>query len=100
MIWFLRGFHRSGIVKLRFRVVRISGAVDSSLVAKVALRTISCLKTGIHRFLRHQHEALRCGVRHADVGLFQSATPGHFASAITSRPSLGSEQRYFAALGK
>jgi len=51
MFWFLAqlSIYRSGIVKLRFRAVRISGVVDSSLVAKVAFRMISwfsCLRQG------------------------------------------------------
>src|ERR1700722_1528786 len=41
---------------------------------------LSAQGPNLHRFLRHQHEALRCGVPHAGVGQFSIGDPGQFCT--------------------
>ena len=51
---------------------------DTSSTRAISRSCLPSQDPDLHRFLRHQREALRLGVPHAGMGNFQSATPGQF----------------------
>jgi len=54
---------------------------DTSSVLAISRMLLSyLLKTDLHRFLRHQHEALRCGLPHLRMGEFSIGDPDQFCT--------------------